>query len=463
MTSNTERWTVNVVNPRRKQGEKSLYLRARLRSGGKVVKEFRFSTGSNDRSQADKSRMICEVDLNSGGQRQNPADPTFLFLLDLRIDNLTGDPDFAPNTINTYRACKLAFEKTSIAQIPISQITKSDLHKVSTELRNNKGGKPRKPSTVTNYMRQAAAVWRWAKNEEGLISIPWPKPVFKRRKQALRTNKRPFMDIEVVNILSWVGQHRKRWLPLFQLLAGTGARINAVLSLRGKDIQLGSPTTVTFRTQWDRRGGGGWRPLKTGESRKISIPDDFARNLPRVTPEKLLFPNMKDRRRPARSESVRDILRKSFKALRIKDPENLDIHSFRRAWVTTATRAGVPTGVAMKITGHKETQVFMSYQKNAVCDDIGAAINQVHEARKNAKREVENNLPQASPKLEGEPLCYADPTGLQLLTLKSASITSSLSALPPASPAGGGAPAPAAAAAAWASGPMFLYISSAMA
>lgn len=62
--------------------------------------------------------------------------------------------------------------------------------------------------------------------------------------------------------------------------------------------------------------------------------------------------------------------------------EHLDLHSFRRSWVTTANRAGISTGVAMRVTGHRDIKVYQSYQRNAQGNDLGEAVSIVNKRRK---------------------------------------------------------------------------------
>lgn len=99
-------------------------------------------------------------------------------------------------------------------------------------------------------------------------------------------------------------------------------------------------------------------------------------------------------------------MRRALKGVGIADPENLDTHSLRRAWITTATRQGVPTALAMRVTGHKELKVFHGYQRNAVGDDLTGAVHAVHQARKRAGEAGRKNQPPqiecpASPELVG--------------------------------------------------------------
>ena len=54
--------------------------------------------------------------------------------------------------------------------------------------------------------------------------------------------------------------------------------------------------------------------------------------------------------------------------------EGLTIHDFRRSAVINLTRAGVPRGIAMSITGHKTEHVFERYNITDTADIREALI-----------------------------------------------------------------------------------------
>jgi integrase len=268
-------------------------------------------------------------------------------------------------------------------------------------------------------MRQAQTAWNWAR-ELNMIGVDWPKLPRQLEVKGSKTTKRPYTDKEVYSILEWSkGYMDGRWEPVLTLLADTGARVGAVLGLRERDLQRNQNPTVTFRSQWLGKDEGGWRPLKTKGTRTMGLPEETMRLLTAPNKHGLRFPNYRFPKRPAAPESVRDVLKKAIIASGIKDPENLDTHSFRRAWVTTADRAKISTGIAMRVTGHKDVKVFHAYQQNAQGDDLGAAVKAVRDIRKQAGEQARACLPHVSPKLEGESLIYADQTVAHDLTLKS--------------------------------------------
>lgn len=155
-----------------------------------------------------------------------------------------------------------------------------------------------------------------------------------------------------------------------------------------------------------------------------------------------LFPRPKDRRTgggvgPTRRDSVREVVKKAVKALRIADHERLDTHSFRRAFVSHAARAGLPNDVTRRLTGHESPSMLAHYQKESVGDDLRAAQEQVRAFRVSARsRARAAKAPANPPASEAPPERAASPLKSPLKSPQAALETSSQNG---ASPAEGGA------------------------
>ncbi len=375
-------WKIYICSPRK--GERSLRLVPRRWINGKRKEGPTVFTETTDRGKAERLALIYQADMNGSESvgLADVTDPTIGQLVRLRIESLRAEKA-SPNTIKGYRAALKAIGG-SLGDCPASELNKARLMQVQTTLLRKLGS-----STVSQYLRQAAAAWRWAQDADLLPpGKPWPRLGRQRKVKAKKTEKRPYTDAEVFALLAWIaGYLGGRWLPIFQLLADTGARVGAVLGLRGQDVERGAEPKVHFRVQWiaDPDGGvaaGGWRKLKTGETRSVPIMPETAALLPRAEKGRPLWPNARDHRRPRRIEAVRDVLRKAIKAVGIADAENVDTHSLRRAWVRTAKRQGVPDAVGMRVTGHKEQQVYDGYDRNSGGDDLREVVQRVHDARR---------------------------------------------------------------------------------
>lgn len=84
------------------------------------------------------------------------------------------------------------------------------------------------------------------------------------------------------------------------------------------------------------------------------------------------------------------MLHKATAAVGIADHARLDHASFRRGWVRSAHREGIPADVARQQTGHSSLTVHLGYMANAVGDDLGDVVERVH------ARRARHRLPAAS-------------------------------------------------------------------
>ena len=122
----------------------------------------------------------------------------------------------------------------------------------------------------------------------------------------------------------------------------------------------------------------------------LPISEEVLALIPERKPDEWLFPRRKDWRTgggvgPTRRDSVRGVVKKAIKALKIADHERLDTHSFRRAFVSHAARAGRPNDVTRRLTGHESPSMLAHYQKESVGDDLRAAQEQVRAFRASAR------------------------------------------------------------------------------
>ena len=85
---------------------------------------------------------------------------------------------------------------------------------------------------------------------------------------------------------------------------------------------------------------------------------------------------------PASRHSVKNVLNKACKALGI-DTTKVDVHSFRRTWVTDAVRnPDLAVAEAMRHSGHETLSVFMDYERNYTGDDLKDIAQKVHQHRR---------------------------------------------------------------------------------
>lgn len=352
---------VSVSQPRKKRGEKSLYVRTIARVNGKVT-ETRTSTNTMDMAEAEAQAAAHRADVEAG--RPLGAGLTVVGVLEAKAATVT-----KPSSIKNHANARLALLEGPLGLTPASMFKREGLI-----LARDKMLEGRAASTVNLYVRLLASAWRWAR-ERGLVSVEWPS--LKRLKEK-RTNKRPYTDAEVRDVLAFMAEHRPTWLPLFSALADTGCRIGELLGLRGEDVlRRGGATLLHFvRT-------------KTDEERTIPLPAETAALLPKASAEALVFHK---KGKPLTDSAVRHVLYDALEKLGVQDRRRLDLHSFRRAWVSTATAQGATPLIAMRVTGHEDISVFRGYQRNAT-HDLTGVVQRVHDARRPSHGQAQSSQP----------------------------------------------------------------------
>lgn len=354
-------WRVHVRSPRKPGGKWRMVARAtadhpiRSRELQATCQEAR------DRTQAQLEVAAWERLLNESGQEVLGQALTVLDVLDARLKSLVR-LKANQNSIRRTRNARKRLEQ--VALVPVSRWTRAALLQARESLQE----RGLAPATINTDLATLAAAWRWAE-ERDAVSAPWPR-VRPLRKGPRK--KRPYTDEEVRRILEWAGSYRAgAWLPIFATLADTGRRVSAVLGLRGRDVNY-----ETGDCLWHEKG-----------DQVLAIPVSSATLplLPRVEPNEPVFGQF-GRRRSAglatRRESVRKVLKRALKELKIPDPERLDTHSLRRAWCATAERNGVPVDVGRRVTGHRTRAMWDHYQAEAVGDDLRQAVETVAAARR---------------------------------------------------------------------------------
>ena len=371
------RWRVRVYKPRK--GEKSWRVIPRRRVNGKRQEggELRAS----DEATAKQLARFYEARLNAGCEL-DADNPSMDALFALRIYDLS-QSDASPNTVKAYEAARKAFV-ASLGGVGALDVTKGKLLQAQEQIL-----KGRSQSTVALYLSQAAAVFRWAQDVDWIpAQLTWPR-LGRRKAKRKKTKKRPWSDLEIARLLGWAADYQGgKWLGLIQVLADTGARIGAAVSLSERDLERGENPRITFSRQWVGGPTGGWRKLKTAEDeddvRVVEIPRTTMDLLPQGNYHGLLWPNVRDPSRPSAPESMRDILKRASTALGIEDAHLLDTHSLRRAWVATARDLGIANKAGMAVTGHREEHIYLGYDRNGKVLSTRATVEAVNEKRRSA-------------------------------------------------------------------------------
>lgn len=370
-----ERWTVTVRAPRPERRER--YYSLRVRGPGGVCEQR--STLLETREAAELEAERTRADLAAG----LPASSAWTLAAVCEARALSFE---STGKAREARAVRTAAKKVAphLGELTAKTLDRAALLRALDALRAE-GTSAGNLKTVTN---RVAAAWRWAESR-GYVTTPWPRV---RVAAGRGSRKRPYSGSEVEAVLSWVASYAGgRWLGLFSLLADTGRRSGELVRLRGRDV-LRQELAVLVRQKGDGEG----------TAYPVPVPAETMALLPEVAPDAFVFP-CRDRRggvelgaRHVRTESVLLVLRKALAALEVPDAARLDVHSFRRAFVSAAERAGIPTDVGRRVTGHKTRAMWDRYQAATVGDDLRAVVDRVRSSRSSGS--APQPAPQAPPK-----------------------------------------------------------------
>lgn len=357
-----EQWRAYTLKPRKSGKEGKNYRQradppASLRALG--VKPIRKSAGTTDRAAAEAGTREWERMLNAS--ILDSEKPTALDVLTKHM--AWREATNAPvNTVAAYRAAVRRLGPLSLAS------SRAPTRAVVLEAQDALLRAQLAPGTVNQTLNCARKAWRWALDREW-VSGEWPRVA---RLPVPETAKRPYTDAEVEAVLAWVASYRGGyWLPLFALLADTGARVGELLRVRGGDVDREAGIVRLGRAK-----NGEQRVLRPPAATLALLPD--AREGEHVFRAKRLGAR---RGRPLGGRVFLGVLWRALEALGLPDAGSLDLHSFRRSWITSAHEEGVPLNVSMRATGHRSSKVHLDYARRAA-HDVGAAVDAVRERRR---------------------------------------------------------------------------------
>ncbi len=184
-----------------------------------------------------------------------------------------------------------------------------------------------------------------------------------------------FNDIELKYLLGKMPNGDIKNIALFGLY--TGCRLNEILNMQNKDINLGEKIVYV-------RNKPGFR-TKSGKLRELPVSDSLYTLLESILkhdsnvyrllePERYLFTS------PRGLKYERDFVSKKFKKyLRaFKMPEKFHFHCLRHTFITKLIKAGVNINYVRILAGHSELSTTMNYI-HIVTDDMREAVNTVRQ------------------------------------------------------------------------------------
>lgn len=305
-------------------------------------------------------------------------DPLVVDVFDMYVAARADAGTHAPGTFEGYRTARGHIAQ-SFANVRASQLDPERIEDAQRLLRGHL-----RPSTVRNVLAHAASAWRWAARNARKTGVTtrWERPEPGSDLLGSRsTRKRPYTVREIELMLARAARHGEGWhLPL-RVLAETGARVGEVCQLRGRDLER------------DERGrtfalvGASKRRLP----RRIPLLPETARLLAGKAADEPLFVN--DRGRRLTPDTLRKRVRQLLDEVGLGEAEVrrpgcrqqvrlLDVHGFRRSFITHCARAGVPKSLCMTMVGHAFQGVHESYERNATGDDLHAMVQRMFDWRR---------------------------------------------------------------------------------
>jgi integrase len=225
-------------------------------------------------------------------------------------------------------------------------------------------------------MSSLSAYWKWLKSRDYVEENVWRGLSLPKEKPKRDEQERPFTDDEVKRLLA--GEpHMPELGPIMRIGALTGARIDAIVSLRVKDCEGG-----VFRFKPQKREAA--ERLVPIHSALASVVEALTRG---KAPADDLFPGIPEP--PSGSQRERSMPAvKAFgryrKTVGVDDTRPgkrrslVNFHSFRRTFITKAEQAGIPESTIAVVVGHKRPgMTFGTYSGGPTMEQLQACVEAV--------------------------------------------------------------------------------------
>jgi hypothetical protein len=216
------------------------------------------------------------------------------------------------------------------------------------------------PRYLTLLVGKLSLYWRWMIHRENVETDPWQGLKLAKPKTPHDQLERPFTDLEVHRLLT--GGASQGMLDLMRVGALTGARLDAILSLRAEDCQGGC---FTFKPQ-----------KSESKPRRVPIHSSLVEMVTaRSQTGDLLFPRLRDASNAfgdyRRGVGVDDLVPGNRRS-------RVNFHSYRRWWITKAEQAGVPDNLIGAVVGHRRPGLSLGlYSAGPSFDQLRQAVEAV--------------------------------------------------------------------------------------
>lgn len=372
-------WTVHVrpMGP----NDRQLRLVARLHRDGKRIKELGEGAKTTDLQVAEARAELWQAELQRlADEAIAPVRPSCLTPIDLRLRGMPEDN----SRVRMEDARKRLVPH--LEAVALDELDRARLRLVQDALR----AEGRAATTVNTTIGALSAAWGWA-FERDLVDRPFPRVKQLRRDPV---NKRPYTDSEVVEVVAWVLAARPWAHPIVATIADAGRRVGEIVAIQGRDVRR-KALELHLRVKGNR-------------IEVVPISPEVMALIPETASDAFVWPKgigagwrcALDARKHVTSGAVLRVVKIAVRAIGIPDPERLDVHSLRRAFVASCDRAGVPSDVGRRVTGHKTRAMWEHYQAGYAGDDLHEAVAAVR-ARRYPTKEGGELAPDSPPKAKG--------------------------------------------------------------
>jgi integrase len=230
--------------------------------------------------------------------------------------------------------------------------------------------------TANKYISSLSGYWKWLQARGFIEENVWRGQSLPKERTGTDDQERPFTDEEVKTLLSG-SPPMKALLPIMKVAALSGARIDAIVSLRVKDCENG---LFRFKPQ-KKETRERYVPI---HSSLIALVDELKRG---KSPEDDLFegfPVPPPGSQRERSMPAVKAFGRYREAMGVDDRRPgkkrslVNFHSFRRWFITKAERAGQPESTIASVVGHKrQGMTFGRYSGGPEMEQFRACVEAV--------------------------------------------------------------------------------------
>jgi integrase len=248
-----------------------------------------------------------------------------------------------------------------------------DLPQIAASAKDGQGLSNR---TTNKYLSSLSSYWKWLESRDVVEENVWRGLFLQKQRRHPDDQERPFSDDEVKTLLAGCPPLATLG-PIMRIGALTGARLDAIVSLRAKDCDDG---LFRFKPQ-KREARERYVPIHTAllslveELRHGKNPnDDLIPGFPIPPPG-----SQRERSTPAvkaftfyrRSLGVDDCRPGRRRSL-------VNFHSFRRWFITKAEQAGIPETTIAAVVGHKrQGETFGTYSRGPSMEQFRLCVEAV--------------------------------------------------------------------------------------